>query len=107
MMNSSWLICPVCGGKTRDQIRKDTVLINYPLYCPKCKQTTLINVNELNTTVLKEITTDFYFPEFLFGDFFYVFYIFGKCIYMVKLLYNSAKYGTIIKKVKYFCILLI
>ena len=54
MMNSSWLICPVCGGKTRDQIRKDTVLINYPLYCPKCKQTTLINVNELNTTVIKE-----------------------------------------------------
>ena len=54
MMNSSWLICPVYGGKTRDQIRKDTVLINYPLYCPKCKQTTLINVNELNTTVIKE-----------------------------------------------------
>ena len=57
MMNSSWLICPVCGGKTRDQIRKDTVLINYPLYCPKCKQTTLINVNELNTTVIKETNT--------------------------------------------------
>ena len=57
MMNSSWLICPVCGGKTRDQIRKDTVLINYPLYCPKCKQTTLINVNELNTTVIKEPNT--------------------------------------------------
>ena len=54
MMNSSWLICPVCGGKTRDQIRKDTFLINYPLYCPKCKHTTLINVNELNTTVIKE-----------------------------------------------------
>ena len=54
MMNSSWLICSVCGGKTRDQIRKDTVLINYPLYFPKCKQTTLINVNELNTTVIKE-----------------------------------------------------
>ena len=52
MMNSSWLICPVCGGKTRDQIRKDTVLINYPLYCPKCKQTTLINVNEWNAFVV-------------------------------------------------------
>ena len=25
-----------------------------PFYCPKCKQTTLINVNELNTTVIKE-----------------------------------------------------
>ena len=52
MMNSSWLICPVCGGKTRDQIRKDTVLINYPLYCPKCKQTTLINVCLLYTSTV-------------------------------------------------------
>lgn len=24
MMNSSWLICPVCGGKTRDQIRSQS-----------------------------------------------------------------------------------
>ncbi|MGN8806967.1 MULTISPECIES: cysteine-rich KTR domain-containing protein [unclassified Blautia] len=26
MMNSSWLICPVCGGKTRDQIRSQSSL---------------------------------------------------------------------------------
>ena len=81
MMNNSWLICPVCGGKTRDQIRKDTVLINYPLYCTKCKQTTLINVNELNTTAMQAITTDFYFPEFLFGDFF-MYFIFSENVYI-------------------------
>ena len=81
MMNSSWLIYHVCGGKTRDQIRKDTVLINYTLYCTKCKQTTLINVNELNTTVLKTITTDFYFPEFLFGDFLCILYFRKMYIY--------------------------
>lgn len=23
---------------TRDRIREDTILKNYPLYCPKCKQ---------------------------------------------------------------------
>ena len=45
---SEWVLCPVCGGKTRDRLREDTVLINYPLYCPKCKQETL------NITVIKE-----------------------------------------------------
>ena len=42
MKTTEWIRCPVCGGKTRDRIREDTVLKNYPLYCPKCKQETLI-----------------------------------------------------------------
>lgn len=54
MKKSIWLICPVCGGKTRNQVREDTVLINYPLFCPKCKQITLINVQQLNTVLVKE-----------------------------------------------------
>ena len=49
-----WILCPVCGGKTRSKIRKDTLLLNYPLYCPKCKQETLINVRELHITLIKE-----------------------------------------------------
>ena len=49
-----WRFCPVCGNKTRDKIRKDTVLVHYPLYCPKCKRETLINVKQLNTSVIKE-----------------------------------------------------
>ena len=35
--------------KTRDRIREDTVLKNYPLYCPKCRQETLIEVKNLQT----------------------------------------------------------
>ncbi len=31
-----------------------TVLKNYPLYCPKCKQDTLVNAKELYITVIKE-----------------------------------------------------
>ena len=31
-----------------------TVLQNFPLFCPKCKQETLISVKELNTSVIKE-----------------------------------------------------
>ncbi|MFG6346661.1 conjugal transfer protein [Lachnospiraceae bacterium WCA-9-b2] len=52
-----WLLCPVCGNKTRDRIRKDTVLKNYPLYCPKCKKKTLIEVKNLHTIVITEPDT--------------------------------------------------
>lgn len=31
---TEWIRCPVCGNKTRDRIREDTFLKNYPLYCP-------------------------------------------------------------------------
>ena len=43
-----------CGGKTRNRIRKDTILKNYPLYCPKCKQEVLIEVKDLQVTIIKE-----------------------------------------------------
>lgn len=49
-----WLRCPVCKNKTRDRIREDTVLINYPLYCPKCKHESLVHVKKLHMTVIKE-----------------------------------------------------
>ena len=51
---NDWMHCPVCGNKTHDRIREDTVLKNYSLYCPKCKQETLIEVNDLQVTVIKE-----------------------------------------------------
>ena len=34
-MTTEWVLCPVCGNKTRLQIREDTELKNFPLYCPK------------------------------------------------------------------------
>ena len=54
---TKWIRCPVCGNKTRDRIREDTVLKNYPLYCPKCKQETLIEVTDLQITVITEPDT--------------------------------------------------
>ena len=54
MKNNNWIRCPVCGNKTRDKIREDTILKNYPLYCPKCKQETLIEVTNLKMTVIAE-----------------------------------------------------
>lgn len=52
--HTQWIICPICENKTRDRIRKDTLMEKYPLYCPKCKRVTLINVKEFNITVIKE-----------------------------------------------------
>ncbi len=57
MIAREWVRCPICSNKTRDRIREDTVLINYPLYCPKCKQETLIEAKNLKITVIREPDT--------------------------------------------------
>ena len=57
MIRTEWILCPVCRNKTRDKIRDDTVLKNYPLYCPKCKQETLIEAKNLQIAVIKEPDT--------------------------------------------------
>lgn len=54
MESSEWLLCPVCGNRTRLKIRTDTELKNFPLFCPKCRQETLINVQSLNISIIKE-----------------------------------------------------
>lgn len=54
MKDTKWILCPVCNNKTRIRIRGDTVLENFPLFCPKCKQETIINVKQLNMSVIKE-----------------------------------------------------
>lgn len=55
MKQEKWLLCPVCGNKTRLKLREDTILENFPLYCPKCKQETLINVQQMNMSIIKEL----------------------------------------------------
>lgn len=55
--HTEWIYCPACGNKTRLQIWEDTELKNFPLYCPKCKRETLIEVKELQITVIKEPDT--------------------------------------------------
>lgn len=52
MMKQEWILCPICGNKTRDRIREDTVLKNYPLYCPKCKHESLIEAEGLQINVV-------------------------------------------------------
>lgn len=50
-MEDKWVICPVCGSKTRVKIREDTVLKNFPLFCPKCKHESTVNAEKLQVTV--------------------------------------------------------
>ena len=54
MKKEKWLLCPICGNKTRLKLREDTILEKFPLYCPKCKQETLINVQQMNMSIIKE-----------------------------------------------------
>ena len=54
MKKVEWILCPVCGSKTRNRVRADSVLIKFPLYCPKCKHESLIAVKDFKITVLKE-----------------------------------------------------
>ena len=50
---SIWIHCPICGSKTRTKVFADTVMFNFPLYCPKCKQETKINVMQLKMATSK------------------------------------------------------
>ena len=53
--NMKWICYPICGGKTHDRIKEDTILRNYPLYCPKCRQESLIDAKDLHVKVIKGI----------------------------------------------------
>lgn len=57
MDKTQWILCPVCGSKTRNKVSGDIVLKNYPLYCPKCRQETLIEAKDLQVTVITEPDT--------------------------------------------------
>ncbi|HNT03461.1 MAG TPA: cysteine-rich KTR domain-containing protein [Bacillota bacterium] len=44
MRSFEWILCPVCQSKTRIRILPATVLKNFPLFYPKRKQKTLVNI---------------------------------------------------------------
>ena len=41
-------ICPVCRRRTQVVILPDTILVNFPLYCKRCGQTTVVNTESLS-----------------------------------------------------------
>lgn len=50
---SLWVRCPICDGKTRTKVYGDTVLVNFPLFCPKCKKEIRIDVVQLKMVISK------------------------------------------------------
>lgn len=44
---------PVCGRKTRLHVDRKTELKNFPLFCPKCKQESVIDLWKGQVTVQK------------------------------------------------------
>lgn len=50
---SRFILCPHCKAKTRVKITQDTVLKNFPLFCPKCKQESVINVENYIITLIQ------------------------------------------------------
>ena len=54
MNREIWILCPACSSKTRIKARDDTILKNFPLFCPKCKRETLINIENLKLKILTE-----------------------------------------------------
>lgn len=53
-MSNEWIRCPICGNKTRNKVRLDTILIKFPLFCPKCKNETIVNIENFKITIIKE-----------------------------------------------------
>ena len=38
-----WVLCPICGAKTRLKLLPEPELKAFPLFCPKCKSESIIN----------------------------------------------------------------
>ena len=51
---SLWLPCPKCRARSKIKIYDDTVLLNFPLYCTKCKQETKLGVIKFKIVVSDE-----------------------------------------------------
>lgn len=54
MKEREWVLCPICGAKTRLQLVRETELKAFPLFCPKCKRETMINARLFQVAVIKK-----------------------------------------------------
>lgn len=53
-LEEKWVLCPVCGAKTRLRLFQRTILRDFPLFCPKCKQERIINVENYQVEVINK-----------------------------------------------------
>lgn len=48
-MTEKWVLCPICGGKTRTKIRPDTEAKNLIVFCPKCKNESVVDIKDMES----------------------------------------------------------
>ena len=48
------VLCPMCGAKTRLRLLQRTVLRDFPLFCPKCRQERLINAQNFQIELIDQ-----------------------------------------------------
>lgn len=53
-MKEQWVLCPQCHSKTRLKIQENTELKNFLLFCPKCKEETLIDVKQFQIIMIRK-----------------------------------------------------
>lgn len=51
--DKGFILCPVCGRKTKVKVIRETELKNFPLFCPKCRQENVIDLRKGQVTVQK------------------------------------------------------
>ena len=49
-----WLLCPICGAKTRLRLLQRTVLRDFPLFCPKSRQERIINAQNYQIEIIDQ-----------------------------------------------------
>lgn len=53
-MRGEFIRCPRCGQKTRTKVLPGTVLIGFPLFCPKCKCELIVSFRKGTLTRMTE-----------------------------------------------------
>lgn len=68
--DSIWIRCPCCENKTRAKVYENTVLINFPLFCPKCKKEYIISVAKMEIEQLDQLNYihDIMGTEFIYRE---------------------------------------
>lgn len=49
-MTEKFVLCPICGGKTRTKIRPDTEAKNLPILCRLCKNEITVDIQNMRVT---------------------------------------------------------
>lgn len=49
-----WVLRPICGAKTRLRLLRRTVLREFPLFCPKCRQERIIHAKNFQVEYVNQ-----------------------------------------------------